>query len=118
MIYNKDENQTLCGKMNLLNLKDSKVLRTWVQGFLKLRLTCMTLRVSGLTQMGFPRTHPSSKGVWLSGYQFKLYYNQPETIFRATGFQLNWGFSGEGGWRGRDNFHLNRGVFRFRKHGC
>lgn len=57
---------------------------------------------------GVPMFSPYHKGVWLAGYQFLLYFNRKEEIFRATGFQRDWGFPS--GWIGRDNFHLNRNL--------
>jgi hypothetical protein len=60
---------------------------------------------------GFPVYNPYNKGVWLAGYQFLMYFNNRNSIFRSTGFQIDYGFPGLG-WIGRDNFHLNRGIIQ------
>ena len=59
---------------------------------------------------GNPVFSPYHKGVWLAGYQFLLYFNRKEDIFRSTGFQRDWGFPS--GWIGRDHFHLNRNLIQ------
>lgn len=108
-IYNKDDSQTLLWEGEFAQLK--KTVKFYEHGFRAFKVKANMYDPNGFRtdKNGNPRNHPSSKGVWLSGYQFKLYYNQPESIFRTTGFQMDWGFPGDVSWRGRDNFHLNRG---------
>lgn len=60
---------------------------------------------------GFPVYNPYNKGVWLAGYQILMYFNRKGEIFRATGYQRDWGFPNLS-WIGRDNFHLNRNIIQ------
>ena len=43
-----------------------------------------------------------SKGVWLCGYQLKLYLNHENNLYRTTGLAFDW--NGEN-WYSRDHFH-------------
>lgn len=53
----------------------------------------------------------TQKGVWLAGYQFKIYYVDTN-VFRTTGFEWVWysDFNTNSGLVGRDHFHLNRNI--------
>jgi hypothetical protein len=107
-IYDKDEEHTLLWESEFAQLK--KTAKFFEHGFRAFKVPANMYDPKGYrTDIdGVPRTHPTSQGVWLAGYQFKLYYNQPGSIFRTTGFQRDWGFV-DPGWRGRDHFHRNRG---------
>jgi hypothetical protein len=107
-IYDKDEDHTLLWEGEFAQLK--KTAKFFDHGFRAFKVPANMYDPKGYRTDtdGIPRTHPTSQGVWLAGYQFKLYYNQPGSIFRTTGFQRDWGFTGPG-WRGRDHFHRNRG---------
>lgn len=107
-IYDKDEDHTLLWDGEFAQLK--KTAKFFDHGFRAFKVPANMYDPKGYrTDIdGIPRTHPTSQGVWLAGYQFKLYYNQPGSIFRTTGFQRDWGFT-DPGWRGRDHFHRNRG---------
>jgi hypothetical protein len=107
-IYDKDEEHTLLWESEFAQLK--KTAKFFEHGFRAFKVPANMYDPKGYrTDIdGIPRTHPTSQGVWLAGYQFKLYYNQPGSIFRTTGFQRDWGFT-DPGWRGRDHFHRNRG---------
>lgn len=107
-IYDKDTDQTLLWDGEFAQLK--KTAKFFEHGFraFKVRANMYDPKGFRTDSDGTPRTHPTSQGVWLAGYEFKLYYNQPSSIFRTTGFQRDWGFTTPGGWVGRDHFHLNR----------
>lgn len=106
-ILDKDENQTLMWFNEFIQLKSRA--RYYDKGFKAIKVRANMYDPLGFRtdSDGVPAIGPYSQGVWLAGYQFKFYYNQPETIFRSTGFQRNWV---PAGWFGRDHFHLNRGV--------
>lgn len=105
-IYDKDENQTLLWEGEFAQLK--KTAKFYDHGFRAFKLQANMYDPKGYrTDMnGVPRTEPTSQGVWLSGYELKLYYSDEDSIFRTTGFQRN--FYSDG-WNGRDHYHLNRG---------
>jgi len=107
-IYDKEEDQTLLWESEFAQLK--KTVKFYDHGFRAFKVPANMYDPKGYRTNveGEPMNHPSSQGVWLAGYQFKLYYNQPSTIFRTTGFQRDWGYPTTG-WRGRDHFHRNRG---------
>lgn len=48
----------------------------------------------------------SKKGVWLAAYQYKMFLDAEDRIFRTTGLERQW--LAEGGYTTRDNYHLNR----------
>lgn len=103
-IYEKDEDQTLLWQGEFAQLK--KTAKFYEHGFRAFKVPANMYDPKGFRtdSSGNTRTYPTSQGVWLAGYQFKLYYNQPGNVFRTTGFERNWGPE-----RGRDHFHLNRG---------
>lgn len=105
-IYDKDPEQTLLWNTEFAQLKKSA--NFFEHGFKAFKVRANMYDPIGFRtdQNGTPNTYPTSQGVWLAGYQFKFYYNDPSTTFRTTGFQYEWLSSG---WVGRDNFHLNRG---------
>jgi len=105
-IYNKEEDQTLLWEGEFAQYK--KTVKFYEHGFRAFKVQANMYDPKGYRTdfEGNPRTEPTSQGVWLSGYEFKLYYNQPSTIFRTTGFKRDWQASG---WHTRDHFHLNRG---------
>lgn len=107
-ITNKDEEQTLLWNNEFVQLKNGANFFT--HGFKAFKLKANMYDPYGFRtdKDGVPNTYPSNKGVWLAGYQFKLYYNSPESIFRSTGYQRDWGYPNLG-YIGRDNFHMNRG---------
>jgi len=107
-ISEKDDEQKLLWDSEFAQLK--KTVKFFTHGFKAFKVRANMYDPYGYRtdSDGNPVIHPSSQGVWLAGYQFKMYYNEPNSIFRTTGFQRDWGFVSPG-WRGRDNFHLNRG---------
>lgn len=107
-ITNKDEEQTLLWNNEFVQLKSSANFFT--HGFKAFKVKANMYDPYGFrtNKEGNPSAYPSSQGVWLAGYQFKLYYNSPQSIFRSTGYERNWGYPTLG-YVGRDNFHLNRG---------
>ncbi len=104
-IYDKDPEQTLLWNTEFAQLKKSA--NFFEHGFKAFKVRANMYDPTGFrTDLnGTPNTYPTSQGVWLAGYQFKFYYNEPETTFRTTGFQYE---SPGGTLVGRDNFHLNR----------
>jgi len=109
-IYDKDEEHTLLWENEFPQLKKSA--KFFEHGFRAFKVPANMYDPKGYRtdNDGVPRTEPTSQGVWLAGYEFKLYYNQPGSIFRTTGFQRDWGYTNQpGGWIGRDHFHQNRG---------
>jgi len=109
-IYDKEEEQTLLWDAEFAQLKNTA--KFFEQGFRAFKVPANMYDPKGYRtdNDGIPRSEPTSQGVWLAGYQFKLYYNQKNSIFRTTGFQRDWGYTNQpGGWIGRDHFHLNRG---------
>lgn len=106
-IYDKEEEQTLSWNSEFVQLK--KTVKFYEHGFKAFKIKANMYDPYGFktNSNGVPINYPSQKGVWLAGYQFKMYYNEPSSIFRTTGFQRDWGFQSPG-WRGRDHFHLNR----------
>jgi len=107
-IYDKDEEQTLLWDSEFVQLKKSAKFFTHGFKAFKVRANMYDPYGYRTDSDGVKKIHPSAQGVWLSGYQFKLYYNEPNSIFRTTGFQRTFGFDSPS-WRGRDGFHLNRG---------
>jgi len=113
-IYDKDEDQTLQWGSEFIQLK--RRASFFNHGFKAFKLRANMYDPNGYrtNANGAPINFPSQKGVWLAGYQMKMYYDQPSTTFRTTGFQRDWGFSSPG-WVGRDHYHLNRGELSDRK---
>jgi hypothetical protein len=108
-ITDKDDSQKLLWSNEFLQIKG--VVRFFDHGFKAFKVRANMYDPYGYRtdSDGSPVISPYSKGVWISGYQFKMYYNEPDSIFRTTGFQIDWGFPNNG-WIGRDNFHLNRNI--------
>lgn len=107
-IYAKDEDHTLLWDNEFSQLKST--VKFYDHGFKAFKVRANMYDPDGYrTDIdGIPTNYPLSQGVWLAGYQFKLYYNQKDSIFRTTGFQRDWGYPAPG-WIGRDHFHQNRG---------
>lgn len=47
------------------------------------------------------------KGVWLAAYQFKMYYGNQNSVYKATGFEREWFINGS---VGRNHFDLNKNA--------
>jgi hypothetical protein len=110
-ILEKDSNQALFWLNEFSQL--TNIVRFSKNGFNAFKVRANMYDPSGYRtdSNGFPVYNPYNKGVWLAGYQFLMYYNRKDDIFRSTGFQRDWGFPGLG-WIGRDNFHLNRNIIQ------
>lgn len=110
-ILEKDTNQALLWLNEFSQLTNS--IRFDKNGFNAFKVRANMYDPNGYRtdSNGFPVYNPYNKGVWLAGYQFLIYFNNRSSIFRSTGFQMDFGFPGLG-WIGRDNFHLNRGIIQ------
>ena len=58
---------------------------------------------------GIPIESEHLKGVWLSGYQFKMFYLNENDVYRTTGYHRSWNPTASVLYS-RDNFHLNNGA--------
>lgn len=109
-ILEKDPNQALLWSNEFV--QTASIVRYNEDGFNVFKVRANMYDPSGYRTdvEGAPMFSPYHKGVWLAGYQFLLYFNRRDDIFRATGFQRDWGFPS--GWIGRDHFHLNRNLIQ------
>jgi hypothetical protein len=109
-ISNKDKTQSLLWENEFSTV--SSTARFYSHGFKAFKVRANMYDPNGYKtdSDGIPMMSSYSKGVWLSGYQFKFYYNSPNDIFKSTGFQRDWGKPNPKGWVGRDHFHLNRNI--------
>lgn len=110
-ILEKDTDQALLWLNEFSQL--TNVIKFYKNGFNAFKVRANMYDPNGYRtdSNGFPVYNPYNKGVWLAGYQFLMYFNNRSSIFRSTGFQMDFGFPGLG-WIGRDNFHLNRGIIQ------
>lgn len=106
-IIDKNEDQQWEWANEFSQIKDKALFYTYGYHAVKLPANIYDDENYKTDKYGDPKINEYSKGVWLCGYQLKVYLTLEDLYYRTTGMEVGWHQIQGDPWFDRDNFHCS-----------
>ncbi len=105
-ILDKNDNQQWEWSNEFSQIKDRALFFTYGFHAIKLPANIYDDESFKTDKYGMEQNSPYLKGVWLCGYQIKVFLTKEDEFYRTTGMALTWS-GGTKPWYDRDHFHCS-----------